>query len=91
MAGAGFHSIAKLRAQILYPVLADRGVFQADCREKIAVPRIATVRGLNLRAQCQRPEPPAGFVLGLSAEVGNPRNIGKRIAKEIVLWWQSAE
>jgi hypothetical protein len=54
--------------------------------EKIAVPRIAIVRGPNLRAECQRPEPPAGFLLGLSAEVGNPRNIGKRIAKEIVLW-----
>jgi hypothetical protein len=32
MAGAGFHSIAKLRAQIRNTVLADRGVFQADCR-----------------------------------------------------------
>jgi hypothetical protein len=46
---------------------------------------------LNLRAECQRPEPPAEFVLGLRAGVGNPRNIGKLIAKEIVLWWQSAE
>jgi hypothetical protein len=59
--------------------------------EKIAVPRIATVRGQNLRAECQRPEPPAGFVLGLRAGVGNPRNIGELIAKEIILWWQSAE
>jgi hypothetical protein len=36
MAGAGFHSIAKLRAQIFNPVLADRGVFHgqtADCQE----------------------------------------------------------
>jgi hypothetical protein len=37
------------------------------------------------------PEPPAGFVLGLRARVGNPQNIGKLIAKEIILWWQSAE
>jgi hypothetical protein len=59
--------------------------------EKISVPRIAIVRGPNLRAECQRPELPVGFLLGLSAEVGNPRNIGKRIAKEIVLWWQSTE
>jgi hypothetical protein len=32
MAEAGFHSIAKLRAQRLNPVLEDHGVFQADCR-----------------------------------------------------------
>jgi replicative superfamily II helicase len=44
-----------------------------------------------LRAECQRPEPPAEFVLGLRAGVGNPQDIGKLIAKEIVLWWQSAE
>jgi hypothetical protein len=59
--------------------------------EKIAVPRIAIVRGLNLRSECQRPEPPAGFVLGLIAGNGNPQNIGEPIAKEIILWWQSAE
>jgi hypothetical protein len=36
MAGAGFHSIAKLRARIRNAVLADHGVFQADChREKL--------------------------------------------------------
>jgi hypothetical protein len=34
MAGAGFHSIAKLRAQMFNPVLADRGVFQADCQRE---------------------------------------------------------
>jgi hypothetical protein len=34
-------------------------------REKIAVPRIAIVRSLNLRAECQRPETPAGFILGV--------------------------
>jgi hypothetical protein len=59
--------------------------------EKIALPRIAIVRGPNLRADCQRREPPAWFVLGLRVGVGNPRNIGKLIAKEIVLWWQSTE
>jgi hypothetical protein len=42
--------------------------------EKIAVPQIAIVRGPNLRAECQRPEPPAGFILGLRAGVGNPQN-----------------
>jgi hypothetical protein len=41
--------------------------------EKIAVPRIAIVRGPNLRAECQRPKPPAVFVLGLRAGVGNPQ------------------
>jgi hypothetical protein len=55
--------------------------------EKIATPRIAIVRGPNLIAECQRPELPAGFVLGLRAGVGHPQNIGKLIAKEIVLWW----
>jgi hypothetical protein len=59
--------------------------------EKVAIPRIAIVRGPNLRAECQRPEPAAGFVLGLMAGVGNPRNIGELIAKEILLWWQSTE
>jgi hypothetical protein len=34
MARAGFHSIAKLRAQSFKPVLADRGVFQADCQRE---------------------------------------------------------
>jgi hypothetical protein len=34
MAGAGFHSFAKLRAQIGNPVLANRGVFQADCQRE---------------------------------------------------------
>jgi hypothetical protein len=34
MAGAGFHSIAKLRTQIFYPVLADHGVFQGDCQRE---------------------------------------------------------
>jgi hypothetical protein len=34
MAGAGFHSIAKLRAQICNPVLADRIVNSADCHNE---------------------------------------------------------
>jgi hypothetical protein len=34
MAGAGFHCIAKLRAQIFHPGLADRGVYSADCHNK---------------------------------------------------------
>jgi hypothetical protein len=34
MAGAGFHSISKLHAQICNAVLADRGVFQADCHRE---------------------------------------------------------
>jgi hypothetical protein len=31
MAGAGFHSIAEFLAQIFNPVLADRGMYSADC------------------------------------------------------------
>jgi hypothetical protein len=34
MAGTGFHSIAKLRAQIRNDVLADRGVYSADCHNE---------------------------------------------------------
>jgi hypothetical protein len=34
MAGAGFHSIAKLRAPIFNPVLAVRGVYSADCHNE---------------------------------------------------------
>jgi hypothetical protein len=58
--------------------------------EKIAVPWIALVRGPNLRAECQRPETPAGFVLGLSAGVGNPQSIRELIAKQLFLLWQTA-
>jgi hypothetical protein len=65
--------------------------FREIATEKIALPGIAIVRGPNLRAECQRPEPPAGFVLGLRAGNGNPQNIGELIAKEIILWWQPAE
>jgi hypothetical protein len=34
MAGAGFQCIAKLRAQILNPAMADRGVMSADCHNE---------------------------------------------------------
>jgi hypothetical protein len=34
MAGAGFHSIAKLRTQIFNPGLADRGLCSADCNNE---------------------------------------------------------
>jgi hypothetical protein len=92
MAGAGFHSIAKLRAQIHNAELASRGVFQADChRENCRTADCYIVREPNLRADCQRPEPPAWFVLGLRAGFANPQNIGELIASDIVLWWQSTE
>jgi hypothetical protein len=59
MAGAGFHSIAKLHAQIRNAVLADSGVFQADCHRencRTADCYSQSLRGPNLRAECQRPE-----------------------------------
>jgi hypothetical protein len=34
MAGGGFHCFAKIRTQIRNAVLADRGVFQADCHRE---------------------------------------------------------
>jgi hypothetical protein len=62
MAGAGLHSIAKLRAQIRNAVWQIEVFSRRIATEKIAVPRIAIVKGPNLRAECQRPETPAGFV-----------------------------
>jgi hypothetical protein len=54
MAGAGFHSIAKLRAQIHNAVLADRGVFQADChRERIRPSSGGWQSAEHWRADCQ--------------------------------------
>jgi hypothetical protein len=60
---------------------------------KMAVLLIAKVRSrsLHLRADCHRSEPSAGFILGLRAGVGNLQIFGELIAKEIILWWQSAE
>jgi hypothetical protein len=34
---------------------------------KMAVLRIAKVRSIHLRADCHRPNPPAGFIIGLRA------------------------
>jgi hypothetical protein len=87
MVGAGFHSIAKLRAQIHNAVLADRCVFQADCHRE----NCRTVDRYSQRTEFESGMPQAGFVLGLRAGVGNPQTIGELIAKEIILWWQSAE
>jgi hypothetical protein len=91
MAGAGFHSIAKLRLKYIKLYWQIAVFSRRIASEKIAIPWIAIVTGPNLRAKCQRPEMPAGFVLGLRAGVGNPQNIEELIAKEIILWWQSAE
>jgi hypothetical protein len=66
MAGTGFHSIAKLCAQILNPAMADRGVMSADCHNKNGSTADCQSRSLHLRADCHRFEPSAGFILGLS-------------------------
>jgi hypothetical protein len=79
MARTGIHSFAKLRAQICNAAT-----------EKIVVPRTAIVRGPNLRADCHRPQLPAGFILGLRAGVGNPQHDRELIAKYKFLLWQSA-
>jgi hypothetical protein len=51
-------------------------VFSRRIATKIfALPRIAIVRGPNLRAECHRPEPPTWLVLGLKAGVGNQQYI----------------
>jgi hypothetical protein len=59
--------------------------------EKISILQIAIVRDPNLRAECQRPETPAGFILGLRAEVGNPHYNRELITKQLFLLWQTAE
>jgi hypothetical protein len=69
MAGAGFHSLAKLRDQMC---TADRGVIPLTATTKITTPRIATGRSLNLRADCHRPELTACIPCYLSADLGNP-------------------
>jgi hypothetical protein len=89
MVGAGFQSV-NLRAQILNPVLAAHGS-SADCHNKNGRTADCQNMSLNLRADSHRPELSAWFVLGLRAGVGNPQSIGELIAKEIILWWQSAE
>jgi hypothetical protein len=88
IAGAGFHSIAKLRAQIFNPGLAACTLRIATM--KMALLRIAKASSLNLRAECQRPESLAGFVLGLRAGVGNPQYNWELIAKQLFLFWQTA-
>jgi hypothetical protein len=52
MAGAGFRSIAKLRAQMCYPVLADRVVHSADCYNE---------NGPTADCQCQESEVESGL------------------------------
>jgi hypothetical protein len=56
--------------------------------QKIAISRIAIVRGPNLRAECHRPEPPAVFLLGLRVGLGNPQYVLELIAKQLFLLWQ---
>jgi hypothetical protein len=73
MAGARFHSIAKLRAQMFYPVLADRGVHSADCHNENSLTADCHSQESEFERECQRPETSAGFVLSLRAGVGNPQ------------------
>jgi hypothetical protein len=87
MAGTGFHSIAKFRAQIHNAALAYRGVFQADCHRE----NCRTADCYSPRTELESGLPPAEFVLGLRAGVGNPQHDQELIAKQLFLLWQSAE
>jgi hypothetical protein len=66
MAGTGFHSIAKLRAQMFNPVLADHGVYPADCHNEngrtadyqcqestfeSGLPQVWTIRRVHIRPE----------------------------------------
>jgi hypothetical protein len=61
MGGDGFHYFAKIRAQICNAVLADPGVFQADCHRENCRTRTAIVQGPNLRAERHGPDSSAVF------------------------------
>jgi hypothetical protein len=65
--GAGFQSVAKLRVKIFNPVLADRGVYSADCHNENGRTADCQHKESNLRADCHRPELSTWFLLGLSA------------------------
>jgi hypothetical protein len=91
MAGAGFHSIANSVLKSLTLPWQTLVCCPRIATTKMPVLLIAKVRSLHLRADCHRSEPSTGFILGLRAGVGNPQNIGELIAKEIILWGQSAE
>jgi hypothetical protein len=91
MVGTGFHSIAKLRAQIRNAVLADRGVYSADCHNENGRTADCQSQEYTFESGCYRPNPSAGFILGLRAGVGNPQYDGELIAKQLFLLWQFAE
>jgi hypothetical protein len=61
MAGAGIQSLAKFRAKMC----------AADCGNKITVAGNATVKSLNLRVDCHRPDLTACIPGNMSAELGN--------------------
>jgi hypothetical protein len=89
MAGAGFHSIAKFRAQIRNAVMADHSNFQADCHKAIfhttdchsKVSEFESRMPLAWTARRVRIRPESG--------VGNPQNIGELTAKKLFLLWQT--
>jgi hypothetical protein len=66
MAPSGFHSVAKLRAQIFNPAMADRGVLFADCHNEngrsadcqslkstfeSGLPQVWTLRRVHIRSE----------------------------------------
>jgi hypothetical protein len=52
--------------------------------------QIATVKSLNLRADCHRPDLSACILCHLSAELGNPQCTWEGFAKELFPLWQTA-
>jgi hypothetical protein len=91
MAGAGFHSIAKLRAQIWYHGSWQSAVFRSRiATTKITTLRIGTDRSLNLRADCHRPDLTAGIPCYLSAELGNTQCTWERFTEGLFPLWETA-
>jgi hypothetical protein len=87
MAGGGFHSIA---LKCVMRTVAIHGVSSADCHKLMVAPRIATVKSLNSRPDCHRPELAAANPCYLSVELGNPQYTGERFAKRLFRMWQTA-
>jgi hypothetical protein len=57
---------------------------------KMVAPRIFTVKSINFRADCHRPELAASNPCYMRAELGNPQYTWERFAKGLFLLWQTA-
>jgi hypothetical protein len=71
MAGAGFHSIANFRAPIPNPIMADRGVYSADCHHELGRKADYQGQGSNFESGLPQALPVRRVRIGLRAWVEN--------------------